>query len=107
MYFGPSLAKIVIISCFSYVDLSIPHSPKLKIKDLNLVKKSCILSTLSQAYDPTSHPSFQRVLPGWSRSCLESCMQQHETINQWILTQEVVMWTHSYGSPISYSQSLM
>jgi hypothetical protein len=32
-------------------------------------------------------------------------MWQHETIDQWILTQEVVMWPHPYGSPIWSSQA--
>jgi hypothetical protein len=55
-YFGPSLAKIVRISYFSCVDLSIPHSPKIKIKYLNLVKKSYILSKLlgSKVFNSTS-----------------------------------------------------
>jgi hypothetical protein len=34
-------------------------------------------------------------------------MQQHETIYQWILTHEVIMWSHPYGSPIWSSQVLM
>jgi hypothetical protein len=44
VYSSPSLAKIVRISCFYNAELSIPHLPKLKIKYLNLVKKSYILS---------------------------------------------------------------
>jgi hypothetical protein len=56
VYSGPSLAKIVRISCLSCVDLSIPHYPKLNRKYLNLVKKSCILSKLlgSKVFNSTS-----------------------------------------------------
>jgi hypothetical protein len=55
-YSSPRLENIVRISYFSCLYLSIPHSPKINIKHLNLVNKSSILSKLlgSKVFNSTS-----------------------------------------------------